>query len=125
MLEYVGTKWNPRIEYIDEIDGETNLGFDTAWSAPESLLKRMHELTGWKIVNHHDDPDAEYDLVTTFDGGSCSSEHLPGTTTCSNCDDRCLRDDIDDEYGECPLCRLGRADYLVTIEPDGAAIINT
>ena len=88
MLEYVGTKWNPRIEYIDEIEGKTNLGFDTAWSAPDNLLRRLHELSGWKIVNRHDDPDAEHDLVTTFEGGRCSLELLPGTTTCSNCEDR-------------------------------------
>ena len=88
MLEHVGTKWNPRIDGIAELEGHTHLGFDSAWSAPESLLRRLHELTGWKMVNRHDDPDAEHDLVTTFEGGSCTEERLPGTTTCSNCEAR-------------------------------------
>ncbi len=88
MLEHVGTKWNPRIEIVNEAEGTTHLGFDSAWSAPNELLTRLHEQTNWKIVNRHDDPDAEYDLVTTFEDGICTEEQLPGTTTCSNCDAR-------------------------------------
>lgn len=68
MYDHVGTKWNPRIDCIAEVEGETHLGFDTAWTAPERLLKRLHELTGWKIINRHDDPDAEDDLVMTCEG---------------------------------------------------------
>lgn len=63
MLEYVGTKWNPHIHSIAELEGHTHLGFESAWTAPNPLLARMHQLTGWKIVNRHDDPDAEHDLV--------------------------------------------------------------
>lgn len=125
MLDQVGTKWNPRIEIVNEAEGTTHLGFDSAWSPPNELLTRLHAKTNWKIVNRHDDPDAEHDLVLTCEDGVCAFVQLPGTTTCTNCEGRWQRDDIDDEHGECPLCRIGRADYLVTVEPDGAAIINT
>ena len=88
MLDHVGTKWNPRIDSISELEGKTHLGFESAWSAPESLLRRLHELSGWKIVNRHDDPDAEHDLVLVCEGGTCTMLQLPGTTTCSNCEAR-------------------------------------
>ena len=88
MADNVGTKWNPHIHSIAELEGHTHLGFESAWAAPNPLLARMHELTGWKMVNRHDDPDAEHDLLTTFEGGNCIEERLPGTTTCSNCDAR-------------------------------------
>ena len=125
MLEHVGTKWNPRIDGIAAVEGGTHLAFDSAWSPPANLLKRLHELTGWKIVNRHDDPDAEHDPVMTCEGGSCTTEYLPGTTTCSNCDDRVLRDELDDFYGECPVCFANRATYLVAVEADWPASINT
>jgi hypothetical protein len=124
MLEHIGTKWNPRIDSISELEGKTHLGFESAWSAPESLLRRLHELSGWKIVNRHDDPDAEHDPVMTCEGGSCNTEYLPGTTTCSHCEDRIERDLLDDDYGECPTCFMNRADYLVTVEADWPAKIN-
>ena len=88
MLEHVGTKWNPRIDSISELEGKTHLGFESAWSAPESLLRRLHELSGWKIVNRHEDPNAEHDLVLVCEGGTCTALQLPGTTTCSNCEAR-------------------------------------
>lgn len=88
MLEHVGTKWNPRIDGIAELEGHTHLGFDSAWSAPESLLRRLHELTGWKMVNCYGDPDAEHDFVLLCENGSCTEERRPGTTTCSNCEAR-------------------------------------
>ena len=125
MLEYLGSKWNPRIDCIAEVEGDTHLGFDTAWSAPNALLERLHALTGWKIVNRHDEESPDYDAVFTCEDGRSSDERLPGTSTCSNCEDRCSSDDMDDDYGECPTCVKGRDNYLVTIEPDGAAIINT
>jgi len=52
-------------------------------------------------------------------------ERRPRSELCGNCDERWPHDDIDVEFGECPLCRIERANYLVTIEADGAAIINT
>ena len=124
MVEYLGTKWNPRIDCIIEVEGGTHLGFDTAWSAPENLLRRLHDLTGWKIVNHYDEEDGDHDVVFTCEEGSCELELLPGTSTCSNCEDRWPCDDIDLEHGECPSCMIGRADYLVTIEVDGVACLN-
>ena len=117
-------KWNPKIDLIEEVDGKTQLAFDTAWCAPNELLERLHTLTGWKIVNQHDDPDAEYDLMMVCDGGSCTLEQRPGTSTCSHCEDRIERDLLDDDYGECPTCFASRADYLVTLEADWPAKVN-
>lgn len=87
------------------------------------MLKRLHELTQWKIVNRY--ADIGSDIVFTCEAGACHIERFPGKTACSNCDERWPTDDIDLEHSECPTCMMGRADYLVTLEPDGAAIINT
>lgn len=125
MLEHVGTKWNPRVDSIKEVEGRTHLGFESAWSAPNVLLKRLHEQTNWMIVNRHDDPDGEYDLVMTCEGGHCAVECLPGTTTCSQCEVRIERELLDEDYGECPTCFMNRADYLVAVEADWPAKITT
>ena len=123
MVENIGTKWNPKIDLIEEVDGKTQLAFDTAWCAPNELLEHLHTLTGWKIVNRHDEENPDYDAVFTCENGISSDERFPGTSTCSNCEERWPSDDMDDDYGECPTCVRGRANYLVTIEPDGASFI--
>ena len=123
MRENVGTKWNPKIDYVADDEGGTRLSFDSAWCPPRELLEHLHELTGWRIVNQHDGENPEYDAVFICDGWKCWQELRPGTTVCCNCEARVPSDDIDDEYGECPTCILRRAHYLVSIVVDGAAFI--
>jgi hypothetical protein len=57
MLEFIGTKWNPRIDTILDGEGVTYLCFDSAWVSPDSLFMALHELTDWKIINRHGEPD--------------------------------------------------------------------
>lgn len=124
MVENTGSKWNPTI-FIATDDGTgTFLAFDSAWAAMNPLLKRLHALTGWTIHNHFEEEQPEFEGYFHAEDGQCREEVRPGRPRCSQCEEQCADDDLEPDYGECPSCALGRFDYLVTLEPDGAAVIN-
>ena len=55
-VENTGSKWSPEV-YLDRgNEDETRIVYLTAWSPNNPLLKRLHELTGWSIVNDYEEP---------------------------------------------------------------------
>jgi|JRYI01.1.fsa_nt_gb hypothetical protein len=56
-IENTGSKWPPEV-YINDIGCEdiTHLIYETAWSPNNGTLEKLHELTGWMIVNEYEEP---------------------------------------------------------------------
>lgn len=50
-----GSKWPPEV-IICEHDDATYLSYDTARAPNNLTLMRLHELTGWTIVNEYEEP---------------------------------------------------------------------
>ncbi len=88
------------------------------------LLERLHQLTGWVLSNDYEEEQPEYEGSLRCEGGSCTDETRPGRPSCPNCEERFLYEELDEDWGECPACAKKRGRYMVTLEPDGAAIIN-
>ena len=52
-----GSKWAPEVYVSDgELPDATYLSYDTAWAPNNGTLQRLHELTGWTIVNEYEEP---------------------------------------------------------------------
>jgi hypothetical protein len=124
MVEHTGSKWNPNISTITDDGSETFLAFESAWAPMNPLLKRLHALTGWTIHNRFEEEQPEFEGEFHAEAGECREELRPGSLRFSHCEEQCAYDDLDPEFGECPSGALGRFNYLVTVEPDGAAVIN-
>lgn len=124
MVEHTGSKWNPAIFDAKEEKGSTFLAFDSAWAPMNPLLKRLHTLTGWTIHNYFEEEQPEFEGDFHAEAGQCREEVRPGRPRCSECGETCSYDDLEPEYGECPTCALGRWNYLVTLEPNGSAVID-
>ncbi len=124
MVEHTGAKWNPNISTITDDVSETFLAFDSAWAPMNPLLKRLHALTGWTIHNRFEEEQPEFEGDFHAEEGQCWEDVRPGRPRCSECEELCGYDDIDPESGECSTCALGRWNYLVTLEPNGSAVLD-
>ena len=61
MYDNIGTKWNPKIEFIDGDEHATKLDFESAWSPPLDLLEYWHKLTGWTIHSEFEEEQPEFE----------------------------------------------------------------
>ena len=52
-----GSKWAPDVYIsVGEASDVTYLSYDTARAPNNKMLVRLHEVTGWTIVNEYEEP---------------------------------------------------------------------
>ena len=58
-----GTKWNASTEDVDEDDDRIYIRFNTAWSPPIPIIKKLHEMFNSKevlITGHYEEEGWDY-----------------------------------------------------------------
>ncbi len=114
--ELTGSKWNPTIEYVHESNEQTSLGYDSARTPNNGTLRRLHELTGWKIENEFEEPGCGF--AGTFDcaDGTCQEEERPYHPSCDVCDGKFPPEHY--VLNTCErVCRMCRADKANPFPP--------
>jgi hypothetical protein len=105
--ELTGSKRNPTIEYCDGDDQQTSLGYDSARTPNNGTLRRLHELTGWRIENEFEEPGVGFAGTFVCSNGTCHEEEHQYHPGCDVCDLKFPPDDYvigaDDQV--CRSCR--------------------
>ena len=63
MYDQTGTKWNPTIYLAEEKWSRTYIEYNTAWAPNNLLLKRLHEMTLWRVMNEYEEEQPEFEGV--------------------------------------------------------------
>jgi hypothetical protein len=87
-IDRTGSEWCTAIN-IDSVDGDhpvTWLRYDTSRTPNNELLRRLHELTGWRIGNEFECPDEGFEGTYTCHKGVCTDEPRDYLPRCQVCD---------------------------------------
>jgi hypothetical protein len=114
--ELTGSKWNPIIEYFDGSNDQTSLGYDSARTPNNGTLRRLHELTGWKIENEFEEPGCGFAGTFVCANGTCHEEERPYHPSCDVCDGKFPPEDYVLNAGD-RVCRMCRADKANPFPP--------
>ena len=107
MDRLTGSKWNPIIEYCDGDHQQTSLGYDSARTPNNGTLRRLHELTGWRIENEFEEPGVGFEGTLVCSNGACHEEEHQYHPRCDVCDLKFPPEDyvIGADDMVCRLCR--------------------
>jgi hypothetical protein len=115
--ELTGSKRNPNIEHFDGNDDRATLGYDSARTPNNGTLRRLHELTGWRIENEFEESGVGFEGTFVCCNGTCHEEEHQYHPRCDVCDLKFPPDDYvigaDDQ-----VCRLCRAQNPKPFPPD-------
>lgn len=107
-LDNTGSKWTPDVFFcIPPTADITVLDYDTAWTPNNGTLQRLHEKTGWHIVNDYLEEGALMCGRLTCEGGACRDEELEYMSSCEICEKRKPEEEFDEEQDDliCNDCR--------------------
>lgn len=101
------TKWYPSLESIDPDMENDHIWFDSAWSPPEELIKRLSNFVPWILTLEYEEPGMAFEgTYEAEDWETYSSEVRDYIEYCSSCSDKnesvVFRED-EDEY-VCDKC---------------------
>jgi hypothetical protein len=103
-----GTKWFPEVWITsDASEPETTLGYDTARWPNNLTLQKLHELTGWDIVNEYEESGMCFEGTFSCSDGSCSDDERDYLSPCEICEEKKTDEEYDDEADDhiCNDCR--------------------
>lgn len=104
-VEHTGSKWFPTIHHIESTkDNMTLLVFDTAWEPNNKLLEKLHQVTGWYLVNSYEEPGCEFEGVFYCQENSCTDIRWPFRPTCSICWNRKPQSQISCDDNDLLVC---------------------
>ncbi len=80
-IQHWGTKWNAYYVSEDRNSAENTIAFNTAWSAPHVILKKMSEMFPDVTIEHKwaDEDIGNNCGERIYKGGSMESEYIPET----------------------------------------------
>ena len=89
----------------------TLLSYDTARAPNNGTLQRLHELTGWTIVNEYEEPGMCFEGTFTCRDGVCTDDEREYRPSCEVCEEKLSADCFDDELDGliCNACRAKKA----------------
>ncbi len=103
MEQHTGNHYIPRIyEFGGTGSGSTLLHYETPWTPNILLLRRLAELSGWKINLYYADEHVEG--AADIYGTTCVEKEWERPTHCSSCERVCPEEELDDWWGACPEC---------------------
>lgn len=105
-VDNTGSKWAPEVT-ICQGNGVTYLSYDSAWSPNNGTLRRLHELTGWAIVNEYEEPGMSFEGTLTCDEHGVTDEEREYRSTCEICEEKKDGDEFDERLDGliCNDCR--------------------
>lgn len=83
-IDHTGAKWAPFVE-IEGKGKETRLIYDTAREPNNKTLERLHQLTGWTIVNEYVEPGMLFEGTFRCQDGACSDDLREHHLACEVC----------------------------------------
>ncbi len=100
-VENTGSKWPPEVDTpCSNGDLGTQLYYDTARAPNNLTLKRLHELTGWTIVNEYEEGGIGFEGTFDCARGTCRDEEREFQPSCEICEEKkprvCYDEDVDD-----------------------------
>ena len=110
-LNNTGSQWTPDVFFcISPSEELTVIDYDTAWSPNNGTLQRLHEKTGWHILNDYIEEGAQMCGRFTCEDGDCDDEDLEYMTSCEICELRKPDEEFDEEADDliCNACRKAK-----------------
>lgn len=107
-VDNTGSKWAPEVHLCTGVEPDiTYLSYDTARAPNNKTIVRLHELTGWHIVNEYEEPGMSFEGTLTCDEHGITDEERPYRTSCEICEEKKDEDDFDEEQDGliCNDCR--------------------
>ena len=111
-VENTGSKWYPDVYLHKNGPDEqiTYLSYDTARAPNNLTLQRLHEITGWMIVNEYEEAGMCFEGIFSCIKGNYIDDEREYHPSCEICEKKksqdCYDEDADDMI--CKLCRKER-----------------
>lgn len=83
-----GSKTVPEVMVSEGDEELTLLDYDSAWTPNNGTLQRLHELTGWTIVNEYEEPGMSFEGTLTCDAHGITDDEREYRPTCDLCEEK-------------------------------------
>ena len=105
-IEHTDSKWFPEIVYVAALgDDMTVLAYDTARWPNNKLLEKLHDLTGWYILNEYEEPGMEFEGLFVCQENYCTDYRGTYRPVCEVCEKKQPPDLIDYDTEDFLICK--------------------